>query len=84
MTKWDLFQDAILVQHLKSTDAIHHVNKLRGESHMILSIDTQEIHFTKSISHLWFKNFFLAIENWEELSEFDKKYLQEKKKKTQL
>ena len=64
MTKWDLLQDAILVQHLKSTDVIHHVNKLRVESHMILSIDTQEIHFRRSISHLLFKNFFfLAV--WE-------------------
>ena len=39
MTKWALSRDARILQSL---NVIHHINKLKNKSHMIISIDAEK------------------------------------------
>lgn len=41
MTKWNLPQNARLVQHTK-INVIYHVNRLKDKNHMIISVDVEE------------------------------------------
>ena len=45
--KWDLYQDARLVNIWKSIEVIHQIHRLKKESHMIILIDAEK-HLTKS------------------------------------
>ena len=39
MIKWDLFQDARMVQH---SEINHHTNKRKDKNHMIISTDVEK------------------------------------------
>ena len=42
MTKWALSQGCTDINVHKSINVIHHINKLKNKSHMIISIDAEE------------------------------------------
>ena len=42
MTKWALSQGARILQYLQINRVIHHINKLKNKSHMIISIDAEK------------------------------------------
>ena len=41
MTKWDLCQNERILQY-PQINVIHHINKLKNKSHMIISIDAEK------------------------------------------
>ena len=49
--KWDSSQGHKHFQHLQ-TNAVHHFNKLKNKSHVIISIDTEKL-LTKFSTYLW-------------------------------
>ena len=51
MIKWDLFQECKEWYILKSTNVIHHINKMKDKNHMIVSLDGEKA-FDK-IQHLF-------------------------------
>ena len=40
MTKWNLSKDVGIFPYYKSIHVIHHINKMKDENHMIISIDS--------------------------------------------
>ena len=42
MTKWDLCQNERILQY-PQINVIHHINKLKNKSHMIISIDAENV-----------------------------------------
>ena len=55
MMKWDLYQDARLVNIWKSIEVIHQIHRLKKESHMIILIDAEKA-FVK-IQHIQMPKF---------------------------
>ena len=39
MIKWNIFQDAMMIQYLHINNVTHHINKRKDKNHMIISID---------------------------------------------
>ena len=55
--KWDLYQDARLVNIWKSIEVIHQIHRLKKESHMIILIDAEKA-FVK-IQHIQMTKFLV-------------------------
>ena len=55
MMKWDLYQDARLVNIWKSIEVIHQIHRLKKESHMIILTDAEKA-FVK-IQHIQMTKF---------------------------
>ena len=42
MIKWNIFQDAMMIQYLHINNVTHHINKRKDKNHMINSTDAEK------------------------------------------
>ena len=56
MQVWfNMYKSIIVINHTTFNQSIHHINKLKNENHMIISIDAEKAFYNKlkSLSHVW-------------------------------